>query len=166
MNPARKKILLFLLLLVCLALWPHKIQAAEFNLAPTRIIIPKIAVDLPVFTAHIAYNTWEVRTDGASFGEDTAEPGNLGNTVIFSHARPRLFIDLPHLQKGDYIHVFTPTDWFVYKVTTVMIVQPENTVVIFSSSKHELTLFTCTGEKYLQRFIVKAILTSDPQNSF
>lgn len=157
---------LFFLLTVWLLFFPHKILAAEFNSPPTRIIIPKISLNLPVFIARISYNTWEVRTDGASFGEQTTYPGNIGNTVIFSHAMPGLFIDLPSLVKNDYIHIFTATDWFVYKVTNIMIIQPENIDVIFSNNKHELTLFTCTGENYSQRFVVKAILISDTSNSF
>ena len=158
------KTIILIIILISLS-FSNKVFGQEFNAPPNKIIIPKVSINLPVFTAQINYDTWEVRMDGASFGQSTTYPGNIGNTVIFSHARPGLFQDLPNLQIGDYIHVFTAQDWFVYKVAKVLVVDPNDTGEIFSSNKHELTLFTCTGINYSKRFVVKAILVSDPQNS-
>lgn len=151
----RKPLVIVILLLTFLLFAPH-VGAFTFNETPTKIIIPSVHISLPVYTAKVALNTWEVRTDGASFGEYTTLPGNKGNTVIFSHALPNLFGNLPNIKKGDEINVFTKDDWFVYKVTQILVVDPENTDVIFSGQDHELTLFTCTGTNYEKRFIVKA----------
>ncbi len=137
------------------------VYAFEFNLPPKKIIIPSVDISLPVFTAKIAFNTWEVRKDGASFGESTAYPGNNGNTVIFSHAIPSLFGNLDQVKKGDSIHLFTDYDWLVYRVTEIKVVDPENIEVLFSDGGHTLTLYTCTGPNDEKRLVVKASLVTD-----
>jgi len=145
-------------IIIALALYllARPVFAFSFTEVPTKIIVPSANISLPVFKAKVALDTWEVRTDGASYGEFTPLPGNTGNTVIFSHALPWLFGNLPLIKKGDYIHVFTKHDWFAYKVVETLVVDPENTDVIFSGTDHELTLYTCTGNGYTQRFVVKA----------
>ena len=150
----RRSVFIFLLLVFFFFLRP--VWAFNFTETPTKIIIPSAGISLPVFKAKVTLDTWEVRTDGASFGELTPLPGNTGNTVIFSHALPWLFESLPRVKKGDYIHIFTKDDWFVYQVVETLIVDPENTEVIFSGDGQELTLYTCTGNGYTKRFVVKA----------
>lgn len=154
-----------LLLLVLLFLFPSNIHAQGrvkknfiFDSKPAQIIVPSVGISLPVYEAKVAFDTWEVRTDGASFGEGTSIPGRRGNTVIFSHAMPHLFGNLVDIKKGDKIHVFTDHDWFAYKVVKTLSVNPENVDVITPQNKHELTLYTCEGDDYAQRFIVKAEL--------
>jgi LPXTG-site transpeptidase (sortase) family protein len=134
---------------------------AETN-EPRQIVIPRLGIDLPVHIAKIVFDTWEVHMDGASFGEGSILPGKVGNTIIFSHAMPFLFGDLPKIQKNDYIHVFTDNDWYVYKVYKTEEVEPTQTDVLDSHSIPELTLYTCVGPNYSLRFIVKAKLMSGP----
>lgn len=136
--------------------------AAQFENAPTSILIPSLHISLPVHTSKVIFNTWEVHLDGASFGEGTTLPGNRGNTVIFSHARIGLFSNLSAIKKGDIVHVFTKNDWFVYKVQDTFTVNPDRIDVLDSHNSYELTLYTCTGENWSKRFIVKATLLSDP----
>jgi LPXTG-site transpeptidase (sortase) family protein len=161
-----RKILIFFMVFFVLFQMPVSVHAspskAIFSQYPTQIIIPSVGINLPVIPAQIKYDTWEVSLAGASFGEGSFLPGNKGNTVIFSHALPYLFANLVNLKKDQYIHVFTKNDWFVYKVTEVFVVDPQNTNIIFSKNNYELTLFTCTGDNYTKRFIVKAHLVSNP----
>lgn len=134
------------------------VWAFENTSRPKKIIIPTVGISLPVYVAKIALNTWEVRIDGASFGESTANPGEKGNTVIFSHATAPLFGNLPLIKKGDIIHIFTTFDWFAYRVTEINVIPPEKTDVLFSDGSHTLTLYTCTGPNDEKRFVVKATL--------
>ncbi len=157
----RRAYVVVVLLLAFVAM-PTRAYALDFTRPPTRIIIPQARISLPVFTAKIAYDTWEVREDGASFGDRTTLPGTPGNTVIFSHAMPHLFGNLGALKKGAHVHVFTDLDWFVYEVTDIKVVAPEDTEVIFQGENHELTLFTCTGPSYSKRLVVKARLITPP----
>ena len=157
--PMKIFIISILIILVCFI--PITAQA-EYTAAPTQIIIPSVNILLPVHTAKIVFNTWEVHLDGASFGEGTQLPGNIGNTIIFSHARQNLFGNLPNIKKGDFIHVFTDYDWFVYQVNSLSVVSPQNIEVLENNNQYELTLYTCIGENYTKRFIVKAFLVSNP----
>jgi len=154
-------LLLLMLTLSFTFLYPDKVMANAggsfvFDSPPTRIIIPSIGRSLGVASSPLVYNTWEVSLDGASFGESTALPGNGGNTVIFAHALPTFFGLLPNVRQGDLIHVFTNKDWFVYRADEILIVDPEERKVLFDNERNELTLYTCTGEGYVRRFVVKA----------
>lgn len=153
---------LFVFLLLLIA--SSSCFAREFDSPPQKIIIPSAGVDLPVFTARVAFNTWEVRTDGASYGQFTALPGNRGNVVIFSHALPNLFGNLIETKKGDFIHIFTEQDWFVYRVTDTLVVDPKKIDIIFSQHNSELTLYTCIGPNFGKRFVVKSQLIGDASN--
>jgi len=137
-----------------------KAYAFEFNSPPKKIIIPSLDISLPVTTTKIINDTWDVSYSSASFGETTTIPGNLGNTVIFAHSMPHLFNDLPDIKKQDIIHVFTDKDWFKYKVVEIKIVEPEDINVLMKNGNYELTLYTCIGNNWEKRFIVKAILIS------
>lgn len=164
-EPKMKKLYLLWFLIYSsflILIFPQRVGASEFQTAPVKIIVPSIGVSLPVATAKIAYNTWEVNPKGASFGESTTLPGNEGNSVIFAHARPHLFGNLPEVKPGEYIHIFTDKDWFVYQVEETLVVNPENVEVIFANGGYELTLYTCTGYQDTQRFVVKAHLVSPP----
>ena len=155
----RKTVLWFIFLLFFFQnalFFPKTTYAFNFNSLPNRIIIPAVKISLPVYLAKIRYDTWEVRTDGASFGEGSALPGGSGNTIIFSHALPHLFGPLVNLKKGDYIHLFTDQDWFVYRVIETLDVDPDNVEIIYAKNNHKLTLYTCVGENYSKRRIVKA----------
>ena len=153
-----KKLIYITILVLGSLLIVNRIQAMDFDYPPNHIIIPSIDISLPVFLAKESLNTWEVRLDGASYGELTALPGRNGNTVVFSHARQGLFINLPRIRKGDLVHLFTEKDWFVYRVIQTVAVEPEDIEVIHSRGRNELTLYTCTGDNYSKRFVVKTEL--------
>jgi LPXTG-site transpeptidase (sortase) family protein len=133
--------------------------AKNFTLPPEKIIIPSLHINLPIIKVKIIENeTWEVSYQYVSYGESTALPGNKGNTVIFAHALPHLFYHLPKIKKGDLIHIFTKNDWFIYKVTEMLIVDPNNISVLTETQNNQLILYTCTGKDWQQRFLVKAQL--------
>lgn len=149
------KIFLVLVLMVASIATPAAAFAIE---EPIHIFIPSAKIKLPVTTAEIAYNTWEVSSTTASYGSGSALPGTKGNTVIFAHAREGLFGNLPTVSKGDLIYIFTKNEWYSYRVTERLIVPPTQTDVIKQSHGSELTLFTCTGPKDSHRLVLKAIL--------
>src|SRR5581483_6262607 len=150
------KAFIICLFIIAFSFLPSKAFAQQFSETPVEIIIPSLHLDLPVTTAKIVYDTWEVNEVGASFGEGTTIPGNEGNTVIFAHDRPNLFQTLSSINKGDYINVFTNNDWFVYKVYETKIVDPSDVNVLIAQKNHMLTLFSCIGVDYSKRYIVKA----------
>ena len=154
----KKHIILILVLIIICLLESSPAYAVDFTLPPSQIIIPSLDISLPVTTVKITEDeTWEVSYQSASYGELTALPGNKGNTIIFAHALPYLFRKLPEIKKDDLIYVFTETDWFTYKVASTEIIDPSNLKVLSENNTRQLILYTCTGDNWQQRFIVKAV---------
>ena len=154
-----KKSLITSVVIAFALLFTNNVIASDFTLPPAKIIIPSLNISLPVTTVKIAEDeTWEVSSQFASYGEMTALPGNKGNTVIFAHALPYLFRQLPEIKKDSLIHLFTKDDWFTYQVKETITTTPDNLNVLKESEENELLLYTCTGKDWQQRFIVKATL--------
>ncbi len=126
------------------------------NLPPLRIIIPSVKIDLPVKEAKVVNGYWEVFPDRAGFGLGSTYPGEVGNQVIFAHARQGLFLPLKKVSIKDKIFISTKTKLFTYQVTATKEVNPNNTDIIGLTSEKTLTLYTCTGFSDSKRLIVIA----------
>jgi sortase A len=100
---------------------------------------------------------------------DTAMPGRVGNFSVAGHRNRKTFWRLDELRSGDDIVVETRTDWYVYKVSSSVIVKPTQTEVVSPvpgkpgrrPTKAMLTLTTCNPKfDNYQRLIVHAELVS------
>jgi sortase A len=89
----------------------------------------------------------------------TAFPGGKGNVGIAGH-RDRFFRPLRELRSDDLILVRTPQAYYAYNVDSFRVVSPEETGILESSGKGQLTLVTCYPFFYLgpapERFVVFA----------
>ena len=158
-NKVRINIYFLFALFLGSILYPKKTLAYEFNLPPSHVVVPSVDVSLPIDTVPVSVDTWQVSLYGASFGDHTSMPGEKGgNTVIFAHAMPNLFGSLPNIKVGDEIHIFTNHDWLVYKTTEILVLEPTDVEVLKPNNNHDLTLYTCVGPNYSQRFVAKAKL--------
>ncbi len=126
------------------------------KLTPQRIIIPSLEIDLPVREAKIIKGFWEVFPDVAGFGLGSAYPDEMGNQVIFAHARKGLFLPLKNFKVGQIVYVMTKEKWFSYKIEEIKEVLPSQTEVIAPTPDQVLTLYTCSGFADSKRLIVKA----------
>lgn len=126
------------------------------KLPPVRIVIPSVNIDLPVKEAKVVKGYWEVFPDRAGFGLGSTYPGEIGNQVIFAHARTGLFLPLKKVKIKDKIFVSTKTKLFTYQVTAIKEVYPNNTDIIGVTDEKTLTLYTCTGFSDSKRLIVAA----------
>lgn len=124
--------------------------------SPLRIVIPAVAIDLPVKEAKVVDGYWEVFPDSANFGLGSAYPDQDGNQVIFAHAREGLFAPLKKVTVGEQIYVFTANKWYTYQVDSIKDVSPSDLSVIGPSDNARLTLYTCSGFSDNQRRIVSA----------
>ena len=86
---------------------------------PSRIVIPQLAIDLPVSRSEVIGGYWEVFEDKAGWGVGSGSPGEIGNQVIFAHARDGLFLPLKDVGVGTKVTVFTEDSWFDYEVIEV-----------------------------------------------
>jgi len=138
----------------------------------SRLIIPKINVDVPV--------TYDVGTDNASqmkamegglahfpIKGASSHPGEIGNTVLAGHSSNDLFdggdykfifAQLEKLTVGDSIYANYGGKRYTYVVTRTETVKPtEVNKLVYQTDKPVLTLITCTPlGTALNRFLVTA----------
>jgi LPXTG-site transpeptidase (sortase) family protein len=124
---------------------------------PVRVIIPSVRIDLPIVPAPVVNGVWKTSAVSASHGLGSANPGENGNTVIFAHARERLFLPLRDVKENDPVYLLTADGWYRYRVESFKLVNPEDVEVIAATKEEVLTLFTCTGFLDSKRLIVKAL---------
>ncbi len=130
---------------------------------PTRLIIPAIALDVPVIT--VGWSTverdgqqvseWDVpEWRAAGWLKTSAQIGAIGNTVLEGHQDidGRVFENLEHLKEGDTLQVQTDsfTRSYVIALRTIVLekdqplaVRRENARWIGPSNDERLTLVTC-----------------------
>lgn len=124
---------------------------------PVRVVIPSTKIDLEVKPSKVIGGVWEIHEDAAGFGLGSALPGREGNSVIFAHARPKLFLPLRKIKINDLISVKTKDDrWYSYVVVEKKEVSPNQIEVIAPTVDKTLTLFTCSGFVDSKRLIVVA----------
>lgn len=96
--------------------------------------------------------------------ENTALPGEKGNFAVAGHSAyttNKFFSNLNKLEIGDEIKAKVHEKEYMYKVTDIQIVKPENLHVLNPQKQDskEITLITCTP-KYVgtNRLVVKGII--------
>lgn len=127
------------------------------NNYPTRIVIPKINVDLPVKEAEIIDGYWEVHDDYVSWGAESGFVGVPGNQVLFAHNKIGFFARLPELVNGDIVYVYSNDEMFKYIILNTKTVKPSDKSVIEASDDEILTLYTCDGPLDSLRFVASGI---------
>ena len=123
---------------------------------PVRVVIPDVSIDLPVKVAKVVKGYWEVFPQGAGFGLGSAYPDEVGNQVIFAHAREGLFFPLKDVKIGQKVIVFTQDKWYSYTISDIKVVNPNQIEVIAPTDDATLTLYTCSGFADSKRLIVTA----------
>lgn len=137
-------------------------RAADLREGDTmgRLEIPRIGVS--VMIRHGAEEA--TLTLGAGHVPATPSPGGDGNVVLAAH-RDTFFRKLEAIRPGDRIHISTVGHTYEYVVESTETVGPEDTRVMESRGRQELTLITCYPFYFVgsapKRFIVHAIPLSD-----
>lgn len=136
---------------------PKLIETVEEGDLPTRIIIPRVRIDLPVSATTIVDHQWQVSQTGASYLFGSGVPGREGNVIIYGHNENRLFGPIRWLEKDDQIKLINKKEEeFVYRVLETKTVSPEETEVLAPTEAARLTLYTCAGFLDRERFVVVA----------
>lgn len=134
-------------------------NVATNGLAPERITISDLGIDLPVYQATIVNNVWPTSTSGAEYLTTSPVPGNTGNSIIYAHDWVSLFGRLTNAKVGQKVVVTYPDKskkTFVIAYTSIV---PYNqSSILASSSDKRITLYTCTGFLDSERFVAVAIL--------
>ena len=120
-----------------------------------KLDVPRIGISVMVFQGMEE----ETLIVGAGHVPGTPLPGAEGNVAIAAH-RDTFFRKLAGILPGDSIQVATVRRTFEYIVDSTEIVDPEDTRVIESRARPELTLITCYPFYFIgaapKRFIVHA----------
>ena len=133
--------------------------AVETSTRPTvkpnyqpMVTIPKIGVNAPLILNIAPDQIVANLANGVVHYQDTALPGEIGNTVIVGHSSDypwsnghykNIFALLDKLVPGDKITIPYTDQVFVYEVTDSKIVKPTDLSVLQMSSTPQLTLITC-----------------------
>lgn len=131
--------------------------AAELREGDTmgRLEIPRIGMS--VMIRHGAGET--TLTLGAGHVPATPSPGGHGNVVLAAH-RDTFFRGLEGIRVGDRIRIVTVGQTYEYVVDSTETVDPEDTHIMESRGRQELTLITCYPFSFVgsapKRFIVHA----------
>ncbi len=134
-----------------------------------HLVIPSIGIDAPVF-----YNTPYTDAvgqlpDGVVHVDETALPGEVGNTFLIGHSSGywfqsgqynQVFALLDKVNSGDTILVNHGGTTFTYRMTSRQIVRPNQVEVLDQpTDQRELSIMTCTPiGTSLNRLIVRAKL--------
>ena len=120
-----------------------------------KLEVPRVGISVMVFQG-MAEDTLRV---GAGHVPGTPLPGAEGNVAIAAH-RDTFFRKLEGILPGDIIQVATVRRAYEYVVDSTEIVDPEDTQVMESRAREELTLITCYPFYFVgaapKRFIVHA----------
>jgi sortase A len=133
----------------------------------TRMIIPSIGVDSPVVEIGVVYEEgrwqWERPKHAVGHLEGTAQPGQVGNSVMSGHisspsrGEGQVFKRLPEIKLGDVVIVYTPYRAYAYEVTAKKVVEPGELSVLDPTPDETMTLITCVPDLiYTHRLIVTA----------
>ena len=136
-------------------------QDANVGSVLAVLAIPKIDLRVPVFegTSEVALNKGVGRIEG------TATVGARDNLGLAGH-RDGFFRGLKDIAVGDAIDLQSLDEAVRYRVTELLIVEPEDVYVLSPTDDATLTLVTCYPFYFIgdapQRFIVKAVADAAP----
>jgi sortase A len=147
---------------------------------PTRLVISKIGIDIPVVPVGnknvteqgVRAVVWDALPDAAGFHQGSAYPGNPGNTVINGHRdiEGAVFRHLDWVTAGDEIAVYVGEVAYRYTVTETMVMpevlasseeRAESLKVIGHMPDERLTLVTCTPVDLTTQCLVVIARPSD-----
>lgn len=143
----------------------NTLNAPETHGMIARILVPSIAVDLPVY--HTTNPSVLYEGAGHMFGSDLPVGGPGTNSVISAHTgmvNASMFDRLPQLKQGEIAVVEVMGEMLYYRVTGSEVVGPfEHEAITYEEGKDKLTLVTCTPYGInTDRLLVELERTSPP----
>jgi sortase A len=130
-------------------------ESASDPAAMGRLEIPRLGV--AAIVADGSDDATLARAVGRVLG--SALPGQRGNMVLAGH-RDTFFRPLREIEVNDRIRFVAPSDTYEYRVSSMRVVEPEETSVLASKGAEELTLVTCYPFNFIgpapERFVVVA----------
>jgi LPXTG-site transpeptidase (sortase) family protein len=133
-----------------------------------RIVIPTIGLDTKVIQLGTKLDkrgqiAWETAPFAVGQHKGLAGPGQTGNMVLSGHisspAEGAIFHHLPDVKVGEGVIVATDERQFLYRVTDIKTVTPDQVAVMDQTADATATLITCVPDGiYSHRLVVTAKL--------
>jgi LPXTG-site transpeptidase (sortase) family protein len=142
---------------------------------PTQLTIPAIDLNSTIVAVglrHVTingqtYGQWSVDDNLVGWHDLSAQPGQVGNTVLNGHSNvhAQVFRRLPEVEVGDNILLTSGDHHYQYRVSQKILVKEKgvslqerikNAQLINPTSDERITLITCVGPKAAYRLIVIA----------
>ena len=126
---------------------------------PVAIAIKGLNINLPIIPAEIHSTQWDTTTKGVSWLDNSPEPGENGNSILYAHNWTSLFGNLPKVKPGQKIQIgFKDNTKKNFLVQNTAIVKPNQLGILDQTTDKRITLYTCTGFMDSKRFVVTAKL--------
>lgn len=123
---------------------------------PTRVVVPSAGIDTPIAEVGVVQRggerVWETAWRSAGHHLNSARPGQPGNMVLTGHvsvadaANVPVFATLDAVAEGDIVEVYAGDARYRYAITTIQVVDPDETRVLKSDHRSLVTLITCTPD--------------------
>lgn len=132
---------------------------------PTRILVPRLSIDLTVVQQSYSNvtKTWPVAINEANYATNTALINSTkGESLIYGHDTRNVFGPLSNLQPGDAVYVYTNNGHvFKYSYTSAQDVTPTKLSIFDDMAKAPagLKLITCSGAYFQYRHLMSFKLT-------
>lgn len=115
---------------------------------PNHVVIPSMLLNQAILDGPVS-QTYKILDRGVWRWPRGSTPDKGSNTILighrFTYTNPRgVFYYLNKVRMGDQIAVFWQHKEYVYRVTNIHEVLPNDTAIEAGSAQPELTLFTCT----------------------
>lgn len=137
-------------------------KSAENKLqgTPTRVLIPSLAIDLPVVSQLYSpiTKTWPVANSTANYAVETVLINNThGESLIYGHSTRAIFGPLLNLKPDAQVYIYTNNGHiFKYVYTGSQDVSPRQTQIIADMAKAPagLKMITCDGPYFQYRHLM------------
>lgn len=121
---------------------------------PVKLTLESINLISPITTTK---DIWIYPENSLVYLENSALPGETGNTVIYGHNYTSLLGNLTTAKLGDSIELDLSTgEKITYVISNKYSVTPDQTHILNPTSDSRLTLFTCSGFLDSKRLVVIA----------
>ena len=144
--------------------WASRVEAHQLTpvVSEQRFYRPQSLVigetlEVAVETGFFVEDAWSLSQTTALFANDSAFPGQPGNTIIYGHNSDKILGKLSRVEVGDILSV-TTTDGKLhsYSIIEKSIVPLDQTHYLEPTTEHVLTMYTCSGWMDTKRLVIRA----------
>jgi LPXTG-site transpeptidase (sortase) family protein len=128
---------------------------------PVGIKIDSINLSLPIIESKMTNGKWETTSKGVSFLDNSAIPGEIGNSIMYGHNWTSILGGIKDVKPGQKIEILHDSGAVsTYIVETVQEVSPNDAGILSQTDDIRLTLYTCSGFLDSKRLVVTAFYQS------